>query len=89
MLTDFSSQDLLPDQLLDCCLVKKGSKAVPQVLVQWRNLLAASATWEDWYVLKNHFPHMAAWGQASTEGEGDVAPDVSGAVQESAEAVPK
>jgi len=51
-LVDLSSQDLEPERVLDRRLVKKGNHTVPQVLVQWSNLPAASATWEDLNVVK-------------------------------------
>lgn len=34
-LTDMSAQDLSPEAVLDRRLVKKGSRAIPQVLVKW------------------------------------------------------
>lgn len=71
---DLSTQALQPESILDRRLVKKGSKAVPQVLVKWTNLPASSATWEDWYVLKARYPSASACGQASAPGEGLVAP---------------
>jgi hypothetical protein len=49
-------------------LVKKGSKAIPQVLVKWTNMPEASATWEDWYVLKTRFPSIVTCGQAHSPG---------------------
>jgi hypothetical protein len=37
-------KDLQPEAILQRRLVKKGSKAIPQVLVKWRHLPEASAT---------------------------------------------
>jgi len=57
---------------LDRRLVKKGNHTVPQVLVQWSNLPAASATWEDLNVVKGQFPDAVAWGQATSSAGGGV-----------------
>jgi hypothetical protein len=70
--TDLSAQDLLPQQILDCRLVKKGNKAVPQVLVQWHALPATSATWEDWNVLQHRFPAFDTCGQAPSQRGGEL-----------------
>ena len=58
--------DIVPEAMLDRCLVKKGNHAVPQVLIKWTNVLAASATWEDFYMIQARFPSAMAWGQASS-----------------------
>lgn len=65
-------QDVVPEQILQRRLVKKGNKAVPQVLIKWTNVTAHSATWEDFYVIHSRFPGALAWGQASDSGGGDV-----------------
>jgi hypothetical protein len=44
ILVDLSVKDLQPEAILQRRLVKKGSKAIPQVLVKWRHLPKASAT---------------------------------------------
>jgi hypothetical protein len=41
----------IPEQILGRHLVKKGNGAVTQILVQWSNLPASSASWEYYYVL--------------------------------------
>ena len=56
---------LQPEVILERRLVKKGNRAVPQVLIKWTGVPASSATWEDYYVLKTRFPDALAWGQAS------------------------
>jgi hypothetical protein len=75
-MVDLSAQELLPEELLDRHLVKKGNRAIQQVLIKWKGLPAVSATWEDWYVLKTHFPDTGAWGQAHIEDGGDVTPRI-------------
>jgi hypothetical protein len=64
-------EDLLPEAVLQCRLIKKGSKAIPQALIKWRGLPMEAATWEDWYVLQARFPGCLAGGPASSQG-GDV-----------------
>lgn len=65
-------EELKPEAILDRRLVKKGSKAVPQVLIKWMNLPREAATWEDWNVLQQRFPGTLAGGPASTAEGGDV-----------------
>jgi len=57
-----------PESVLDRRLVKKGNAAIPQVLIKWSHIPDTSATWEDYYVLKEHFPTAAAWGQSASSG---------------------
>ena len=52
--------------------MKKGNRAVPQVLIKWTKLPSTSATWEDFYVLQQHFPNALAWGHARSLGGADV-----------------
>ena len=67
---DLQASDVLPEKVLSRRLVKMGNAAVPQVLVKWSNIPEASATWEDFYVIKDRFPTALAWGQAgSSAGE--------------------
>jgi hypothetical protein len=71
---DLSAHDLAPELLLDRRLVKKGSRAIPQVLVKWTGVPDTSATWEDLYVLQKRFPDAIAWGQATSAGGEGVTP---------------
>ena len=62
--------NVVPEQILDRRLVQKGGIAIPQVLIKWRTLPASSATWEDYYVVKQTFPTALAWGkQVIVRGE--------------------
>ena len=67
-LVDLSSVNTVPEAILDRRLVKKGSEAIPQVLIKWSKFPAAAATWEDLYVVKARFPDAVAWGQDSSGG---------------------
>ena len=75
MLSDLSVADLIPEAVLDHRLVKKGNRAIPQVLVKWAHLPSTSATWEDFYAVQRRFPSALAWGQARTAAGGDVTPE--------------
>ena len=74
LLADLSATELESESVLDRRLVKKGNRAIPQVLVKWANIPQASATWEDLYVVMHRFPTCLAWGQASSAAGGDVTP---------------
>lgn len=67
-------QDVQPELILDRRLVRKGNKAIPQVLIKWTGIPATSATWEDFYVVKSRFPEALAWGQASNAEGANVMP---------------
>lgn len=72
--TDLQATEAQPDRILDRRLVKKGNTAIPQVLLSWTGLPATSATWEDYYVVKEQFPDALAWGQAGSSAGGAVTP---------------
>ena len=73
---DVSSAE--PETILHRRLTKRGNSAVVQVLVKWSSLPADAATREDYYVLKERYPSVAAWGQAGSQGGDSVMPDDSG-----------
>jgi hypothetical protein len=73
---------VVPDEIMERQLVKKGGRAVPQVLICWSNICRDSATWEDLYVVRQHFPQSIAWGQANAREGADVMPDNQGDSQE-------
>ena len=74
---ELDASNLLPEEVLERRLVKKGGKAIPQALVKWSTLPTSMATWEDWYVLQRRFPDQLAGGPASSEGGGGVMTRVS------------
>lgn len=73
---DLSVPGVLPEEILDRRLVKKGNASHLQVLVKWTTIPASSATWEDYQVLKDRFLAAPAWGHAGSSGGGIVSPEV-------------
>ena len=71
-LINLDNEKVEPMAILQRRLVKKGNTAVPQVLVRWSHLPADATTWEDYNVLQKAFPAASAWGQAQSQGGGDV-----------------
>lgn len=71
---DLTAQPLSPEAILDRRLVKKGNKAIVQVLVKWLHIPEAAATWDDFPILQAWFPEVVAWGQATPEARGSVKP---------------
>jgi hypothetical protein len=69
--TDFALH-LAPKKILKSRSVVRGSSPVQQVLVKWNNLSADLATWEDYEALRQENPRATAWGQAVTQGGGNV-----------------
>lgn len=65
-------ENLLPTEILDRRMVKKGNAAVVQVQVRWGSLSPHLATWEDYDVLRTRFPSAPAWGQVSAPAGGTV-----------------
>ncbi|OIT37800.1 putative mitochondrial protein [Nicotiana attenuata] len=47
-----------PIAVLGRRMIKRGNKAVTQVLIQWSNLLPEEATWEDYGFIKSQFPNF-------------------------------
>ena len=70
--TDLEATAAQPEKIIERRLVKKGNNAVPQVLITWTGLPHDSTTWEDYHVVKEHFPKAPAWGQAETAAGGVV-----------------
>lgn len=69
--------ELLPDEILDRRLVKKGNDAHLQILIKWNSLPVTMATWEDYNVLKKCFMNASTWGQARSQGGGNVTTTVA------------
>ncbi|XP_073362615.1 uncharacterized protein [Aegilops tauschii subsp. strangulata] len=69
---DLSVPGVVPEEILDRRLVKKGNASHLQILVKWSKMPAASATWEDYEVIKERFPAAPAWGHAGSSGAGTV-----------------
>jgi len=67
--TNLQASEAQPERILDRRVVKKGTTAIPQVLLSWAGLPIAVATWEDYYVVKQRFLDAPALGQTgSSEG---------------------
>jgi hypothetical protein len=64
--------DTAPEAILDRRMMKKGNRAIVQVLLKWKNLPKETATWEDWDTLKESFPEVLSWGQESSSPGGSV-----------------
>lgn len=45
-----------PKEILERRMIKRGNKAIPQILVQWDQMSVEDATWEDYATLKLRFP---------------------------------
>jgi hypothetical protein len=58
-------KDVLPEEIVDRRLVKKGGRTVPHVLVRRSRVPHDSATWEEFSIFRQLFPRTLAWGQAS------------------------
>jgi hypothetical protein len=67
---EFDTKELLPEDILQRWMVKKGCKAIPQVLVKWAGTPKESTTWDDWYVLQAKLPGDIAGGPAIAQGGG-------------------
>lgn len=65
---------LEPTEILDRRLVKKGNAALTQVLVRLGVFPPECATWEDYSVLRAHFPLATVWGHPVSHGGGSVTP---------------
>jgi hypothetical protein len=71
----------VPMKVLSSRLVDHGGAQVSQVLIQWSQLPAELATWEDLEALKQLFPSTPAWSQARLKGGGNVSDQMAPTVQ--------
>ncbi|KAK1686076.1 hypothetical protein QYE76_046924 [Lolium multiflorum] len=71
-LPDVPPHDLQPEMLLGTRWRRQGTESICQVLVRWKGLPDSLATWEAKEELKRRFPEYSAWGQAGSQGEGNV-----------------
>jgi hypothetical protein len=62
----------VPLSILQTSLVERGGEFIRQVKVTWSDMPVELATWEDADALRARFPAAPAWGQASSEGWGNV-----------------
>jgi hypothetical protein len=65
---------LQPAEVMARKQIKRGGSMISRVLVRWLGLPATTVTWEDEAALQQQFPAVLAWGQASTQGGGNVTP---------------
>ncbi|KAK1614789.1 hypothetical protein QYE76_020306 [Lolium multiflorum] len=61
-----------PDMVLGTRLQPTAAGSKRQVLVRWQGLPDALATWENKEDMQHRFPEFPAWGQAGSQGEGNV-----------------
>ena len=71
-LPSFDAHLQFPVKILQERLRRADNRSVAQVLVQWSGGDTTLATWEDKDSLRQLFPRAPAWGQAGSQGEGDV-----------------
>ena len=62
----------VPELILQRRSVTHDSKSIQQVLVKWSSWPSSLATWEDLISLQQRFPRAPAWGQAASQGRGNV-----------------
>lgn len=53
-------------------MISRGGAMIAQVKILWSGLAKELATWEDEAALKMRFPAAPAWGQAGSQGRGNV-----------------
>ncbi|KAM3196173.1 hypothetical protein ACQJBY_072047 [Aegilops geniculata] len=69
----------VPGEILQSKWRRKNGDMIEQVKVRWTGASNLDDTWEDRQALQARFPHVTTWGQAATQGGGDVS-DPDGAV---------
>jgi hypothetical protein len=65
---------LQPAEVMARKQINHGGSMISRVLVRWLGLPATTVTWEDEAALRQQFSAILAWGQASTQGGGNVTP---------------
>lgn len=67
---DLTVPGVILEETLERRPLKKGNYAHLQLLIRLATVPAASATWDDFEVLKARYPHAPAWGHAGSQGGG-------------------
>jgi len=62
----------IPEKILPHRVIVRGINQVVQCLIQWSQVLASLATWEDLEALHQQFPQAVVWGQPACQGRGNV-----------------
>lgn len=56
---DVSSPNCVqPQEILERRMIKRGNKAIPQILIHWEQMSRDDATWEDYSTMKLRFPQF-------------------------------
>jgi hypothetical protein len=63
---------LQPEMILARRSIQRGGVEVSRFLVRWLGLPSSAVSWEDEAPLRVRFPGLLAWGQANSQGGGDV-----------------
>ena len=72
LLTTETGPILCPETILDSRVLLQQGKEVPQVLVQWFNLSAAEATWENWSEFSSNYPNFNLEDKVNFNGGSNV-----------------
>jgi hypothetical protein len=62
----------VPEKILQHKFITKGIEQSRQVLVKWTGWPLELSTWENETALKQMYPSVPAWGQAASQGRGNV-----------------
>lgn len=71
-LPDVQTKEMMPEMVLGTRWRKVGAVSQCQWLIRWKGLPDSLATWEPREELQQKFPECSAWGQAESQGEGNV-----------------
>jgi hypothetical protein len=63
---------VLPSKVLDVRIIQQGQAKIPQVLIQWTNIPAQDATWENVQDIKVNFPKFNLEDKVLLKGDGIV-----------------
>ena len=74
-------EPLSPVEIINTCWRNTPQGQREQVLVRWSDPSILDATWEDAKSMRERFLTMLAWGQASSQGGGDVSARIAKEVE--------
>lgn len=65
---DFQPKE--PESILERRMVKRGNKAITQILIKWKGESREDATWEEFWTMKEKFPTFNHRVEVVLKGEG-------------------